>query len=354
MSQWLVTQGNNQFAVEGLGELERLARAGDLRAGDLIQPPGATDWIYAVEIPELEDLLHQVEADFEAEADLAARKRRTAQTTGVVAAALLAVVFVGAGVMITKVQELPTGDEVLIGEGGLKYSEMVVTDDGVNLLASPDANAAPKQAVARNSVLDLLAKRRDFYRARTKDGQEGWVRYDQVIPVYQLGNSDVRDEYDPLYNPDRYVEVANASWMQLPEQTEDHTTVFQFMMRNTSQYTMTDLVIQATIKDAKGHELEKVEIPVEGIIPARGSTMVGTLKPDPKAEAQDGDPPKSRLLTQYSFDKMARHDPDLQLRYSAGLEVQMSTSDFTMAVPEILELRAVPDEAAADAVSEKD
>lgn len=354
MSQWLVTQGSNQFAVDGLGELERLARAGDLRAGDLIQPPGATDWIYAVEIPELEDLLVQVEADFEAEADLMARRQRAATATGIVAAVLLAVAVVGGGVMLSKVKQLPVGNEVLVGEGGLSFSEMVVTNDGVSLLRQPEANATVIEAVPRNSVLDLLAKRGTFYRARTKTGTEGWVQYDQVLPVYQLGGADVREEYDPLYNPDRYVEVANASWMQLPEQTEDHTTVFQFMMKNTSEYAMTDLVIQATIKDAKGHELEKVEIPIEGVIPARSSTMVGTLKPDPKAGNPRDEAPPSRLLTQHTFDGMARHDPDLQLRYSAGVEIQMSTSEFTNAHIDVVELRAVPDEAAADAVSDKD
>src|SRR5690606_29531344 len=173
-----------------------------------------------------------------------------------------------------------TGDEVLIGEGGLTYSEMVVTNDGVSLLAAPEPNGTVVQPVARNTVLDLLAKRSDYYRARTKTGTEGWVRYDQVIPMYQLGGEEVREEYDPLYNPDRYVEVANGRWMQLPEQTEDRTTVFEFQLANESEYAMTDLVIQITIKDAKGHELEKVEVPIEGIIPPKGNTMVGTLKPD--------------------------------------------------------------------------
>ena len=57
MAQWLVTQGSNQFSVDGLAQLKKLASAGDLRGGDLIQPPGASDWMYAIEVPGLEDLL---------------------------------------------------------------------------------------------------------------------------------------------------------------------------------------------------------------------------------------------------------------------------------------------------------
>lgn len=342
MSQWLVTQGDNQFTVEGLEELEQLARSGNLKAGDMIQPPGATDWMYAVEIPEIKVALGDTGGgDDDVDAYLAARRKLGGVVTLAVAAVLGLIVLGGAGVMVVMYQQLPRGDEVLLGEGGLTFSEMLVTDRGVNLLAQPDANARPVQSLDKDQALDLLAKRGSFYRARTKGGAEGWVAYDQVIPMYQLGGAEVRDEYDPLFNPDRYVEVANASWQQLPDQEADQVTVFQFMLKNKSQYAMTDLVILATIKDAKGHELERVEIPIEGVVPTERVTLVGTLKPDAKGQ-RDGEP--SRLLTQYSFDQMAKSDPDLQLRYSVGVEVSMSTADFTQANIDILELRAVPAE----------
>lgn len=347
MSHWLVTQGNNQFSVEGLGELKQLARAGDLRPGDMIQPPGATDWIYAVEIPELKEVLPEGKGEEEDDIDWKPRRGLVAAVgSAAIAAILLGVIAVGGGIMFVMFQQLPTGDESLIGDGGLAYSEMLVTGEGISLLSGPEANARALRALEKNQVLDLLAKRGDFYRAATKDGAEGWVAHDQVLPIYQLGGAEVREEFDPLYNPDRYVEVVNASWQQLPDQTAERITVFQFMMRNTSDYPMTDLVIRATIKDARGHELEKVEIPIEGIIPARGATMVGTLEPE--AKAPDAQP---RLLTQYTFDRLARTDPDLQLRYSAGVEAQMNAESFTNAQIDIVELRAVPDEVAADAVS---
>ena len=97
------------------------------------------------------------------------------------------------------------------------------------------------------------------------------------------GGADVREEYDPLYNPDRYVDVLNATWRQLPNPNPrpgdelSDVTVFEFLMRNNARYGMTDLVIEATIKDGKGQELDRVEIAVEGLIPADGHTAVGTL-----------------------------------------------------------------------------
>lgn len=340
MSQWLVTQGDHQFAVDGIGQLKQMARGGNLKAGDMIQPPGASDWIYAIEIEELKGLLRDAEDE-------------PTQGGGVhmplvaaLAGGLLVVTLVFGGVAAVMSTYLPSGEQVLIGEGGLGYSEMIVTAHGASLVSDPDPSGRVIASLEKDQVLDLLAKRGPFYKARTKQSLEGWVRFDQVLPMYQLGGAEVRAEYDPLYNPDRYVDVANASWMMLPEQAKDHITVFQFMLKNNTDYAMADLVILATIKDARGHELEKVEIPIEGEIPARGATMVGMLQPDSKGRrrkpkpGEEAEPP--RLLTQWTFDEMAKADPELQLRYSVGVEVQMSTSDFTNANIDILEIRAIP------------
>jgi len=359
MSEWLVTQGDNQFKVDSLGELKRLADVGKLKAGDMVQPPGASDWMYATEIPDLKAIFDGKgdggPDDFD---DYLQKKSKIGAMVTLVAAAIMAlVVLVGGGAMAMLWQQLPRGDEEIIGDGGLTYADMIVTESGLSLLSEPEERASPKQAIKKDQILVLLAKRGDFYRARAEGGAEGWIAYDAVIPMYQLGGEDVKEEYDPLYNPDRYVEVNNASWQQLPGHDEDKITVFQFMLRNMSVYPMTDLVIQATIKDAKGHELEKVEIAVEGIIPAKGSTMVGTLaneeenprrrkKPDEEVE-----PPT--LLTEYSFNRRAEQDPEIQLLYSAGVEVQMSSEAFTSANIDLIELRAIPDNDASKVVQKQ-
>jgi hypothetical protein len=358
MSEWLVTQGDNQFKVESLDELKQLAEAGKLKAGDMVQPPGAVDWMYATEIPDLKAIFDgQGDAGADEFDDYLQKRAKMGAMATLVAAVVMAIVLVvGGGTMAMLWQQLPKGDEEIIGEGGLTFADMIVTESGMALLAEPEERSSPLEALKKDQILVLLGKRGDFYRARAETGAEGWIAYDAVIPMYQLGGEDVREEYDPLYNPDRYVEVNNASWQQLPGQDQEGITVFQFMLRNLSGYPMTDLVIQATIKDAKGLELEKVEIPVEGMIPAKGSTMVGTLanedeKPRKRNADEDVEPPT--LLTEYSFKRRAEQDPELQLLYSAGVEVKMSSEAFTTANIDLIELRAVPNADASKVVQKQ-
>lgn len=346
MAQWLVLKGkNNQFPVAGMRELKALAQRGELRLGDLIQPPGTSEWLYVDEVADLKKLCPP---DDDLDDDLPARGRG-GMITAVLAVVFGVVILVGGAATWTSIQSLPSGTETILGEGGLSFSEMIVTEAGTGLRSKPEPSASVSTVVAKNEVLELLSKRGDFYRARTKTGAEGWIPFNHVIPMYQLGGIDVRTEFDPLYNPDRYFEIANASWQQLPD-AEEGVTVFQFFLSNTSAYDMTDLVILATVKDARGQELEKVEIPVEGVIPAGGRTMVGTLRPSEVDEngrkIKEEDLPPARTLTEHTFGELAEDEPEIQLNYSAGVEVTLETEEFTNASIDPLELRAIPTEEA--------
>lgn len=346
MSRWLITHRDTQFAAEDINELRRMAAQGKIGPADMVQPPGATDWLYASEIPELKGLL-QDDGDDD---DLDMPTRRGPPTM-IIAVVLLAVILVGGGAMYNFYGSIPQGDQSLLGAQGLKMSEMVVTNDGVSLFSDPDLKG-PVAAVSKNEVLDLKAKRGDVYRAQRKPengGQEGWLRIDQVIPMYQFGGKEAMEDYDPLYNPDKYVFVRNASWLALPpdERTgeESNVTVFNLELVNTSKFDATDVVLVAIIKDGKGTELEQVEIPIEGIVPLNSQSMVGTLAPPEDVEVEEGEEePAKRLLTNYTFSKMAEEDEDLQLRYSEGVEAVMSAEEFTEAEIRLLEVRAVPKE----------
>lgn len=338
MDAWLVTQGDNQFSVDGLAALIQMASDGRLSAGDMVQPPGASDWVYASEVPALAEHFRDDATD---DADGSYRPGgMSAILPAILVAVLLGVIGIGGIGVIVLVQYLPSGDEVLIGEGGMTYSEMIVTAPDASLVDVPDAKGKPVISVAKDSTLELLAKRGDFYRARTKDGAEGWLPVTHVLPMYQLGGERVQEKYDPLYNPDHYVDVNGASWIQLPDQDDQDAkvTVFHFQFRNKSQYDMTDLKIQVTIKDAKGGVLEQRELAIEGLIPKKGETMVGTLKPDLKADPEG----VNRLLTETTWDQVKMTDPALQERWIAGLEVTMEIEDFENANVDIVELRAVP------------
>lgn len=361
MAQWHVTQGDNQFAVDGgLAELEAMARRGDLHPGDMIQPPGAADWMYASEIGELSAIFDRRRDDDDDDRPSSGMGAMGVAIAGAVGAVLLGVILIGGGAMLYLASSMQGGGGDLLGEGGLAFSEMIVTSQGTGLRGEPTDRSSIAVSVDKDDVLDLLAKRGEFYKARAKGGGEGWIPISHVIPMYQLGGAAVREEYDPLYNPDRYVEVSNARWMQLPAEHPtpgkelSNITVFEVALSNSSRYPMTDLKILATIKDAQGHELEKVEIPIGGEIPAEGETMVGTLSAeelDPKGrkrKAPAGEEPKpDRVLTTVSFEELAKDDQELQLRWTSGVSVEMKAEDFTNANIDIVELRAVPDAKAA-------
>ena len=53
MARWLVTRGDHQFSAADLSELKTLAQSGQVGPGDMVQPPGTADWLYASELPEL-------------------------------------------------------------------------------------------------------------------------------------------------------------------------------------------------------------------------------------------------------------------------------------------------------------
>ncbi|MEQ1507038.1 MAG: hypothetical protein ABMB14_32725 [Myxococcota bacterium] len=362
MAQWLVMRGDTKFPVQGLAELESLARTGGIGSGDMIQPPGTTDWLYAADIPELKRILERSSYDDDDEPGSRSALGGAAMVAiaGVAVAALIGVILIGGGTMLYFATQIDATEGGLIGENGLSFSEMIVTSEGAGLRDDPADAARISTSVPKDSTLELLAKRGEFYRARSKAGAEGWIPASQVIPMYQLGGADVRAEYDPLYNPDRYVEVMNARWMQLPPEKgqveASNITAFEFMMSNSSKYPMTDLKILATIKDTQGHEVERIEIPIEGMIPADGSTFVGTLSSEPADEngmkkhkkPKPGDPPPEpdHVMTTFSFEKVAADDPELQLRFTSGVEVEMKAEEFANAEIDILELRAVPDDEA--------
>lgn len=336
MAQWNVTRGDSQFPVEGLPELIELVKSGDLSAGDMVQPPEAEDWVYVSEVPAL---VPHLPSDDDDDLDY---KPRNSMLPMLLVGGLIAIIGIGGIGVFGLVQMLPDGNERIVGGKGLSYSEVIVTNAGVNLLDAADERAKQGSPVAKDSALDLLAKRGEFYKVRTKGGEEGWIPTTKVLPMYKLGDAKVKDKYDPLYNPDHYVNVVNASWIQMPlapgeKPPEDGMpTTFHFMFGNESAYDMTDLVVLATIKDASKAVLGDLEIPITGLIPKTGQTMVGMIQP----EEEGGEPV---FITEYSFKKQAVNDPALQERWEPGITIKMEGEAFDNASVDILQLRAIPE-----------
>lgn len=333
MAAWLVTQGDRQFSAKDLAELKQLASEGKIGPGDMIQPPGASDWLYATELPELKGLLDESAGALDD--DFAMPKKGL--PTGVLAVVALAIIGGGGYFMYDYAQKIQAADLELLGDAGLDLTEMLVTADPAPLYAEPDGNAATVSSVPKNQKVQLLAKRGEFYNIRTEAGQEGWVKTIDVVAAYFFADKETRQDYDPIYNPDHYLFVKNSSWMQLPDQKRENTTIFSFLLQNKSKFEMTDIVLVATIKDKGGKVLEKKEIPIEGSISRYSGSMVGTLDPDPKDKEGS-----ARMMTNESFSKLAEEDPELQLRWSDGVTVAMESKGFVEANIDLLQVRAVP------------
>jgi hypothetical protein len=326
MARWLVNRHDTQFAVNGMSELRDMAKVGRLGPGDLVQPPGQQGWVYAIEIPELAGHLPDEEP--------VEVTGRSGGGLKVVALLGLAAIAAGAGYTAYDLYgSLPVEPKTILDT--VKFSEVVVTGKSASLVADPEPTASVVGPAPAGARYELLAKRGDFYKTRDEaSGTEGWIAVDQVMPAYRLGGGEVIAKYDPLYNPDRFLQVQNASWQELPDPKRKNITVFQFMLRNEAAYDMTDLVLVARIKDARGHDLEQVEFPVRGVVPALGSTMVGTIT-DPKTKERE-------LVTQATFEQQAAAEPDLALEYADGVEVEMKTAEWSEATIDIVELRALP------------
>lgn len=336
MSRWMINARGHQFSAGNMDELKKLAKRGELTAGDIVQPPGAADWIYALEVPELKGSLR---ADLELDMDNPPAKEMSPVVKWV-GAAVLAAVAVGAWSYALSLRAtIPQpGDLELIGAKGLSYSEVLVTAENGSLHAEPRDNASVVTPLVKNSKAELLAKRGKWYKLRI-DGKEGYAAVDAVIPAYFFGDDKTKDLYDPLYNPDKYVYVRNSSWQLLPEGGNKNVTVFTFLMQNDAKFPMTDLKLLTTIKDKNDAVLETKEIAVEGIIPAEFATMVGVLKADKKDKTS-----VDRIMTSSSFEELSKEDPELLDRWVDGVEVRLENEGFTEAAIELLEVRAVPPE----------
>jgi GYF domain 2 len=330
MSRWMVNVRGQQFSTGSLDELKQLAKKGEVGAGDIVQPPGAADWLYAMEVPELKKLLRA-----DVELDLPAESQGMSTTTKTVIAVAMGLVSVGMWVYALQLRAtVPDQSQInLIGEKGMKFSEVLVTNSAP-LRSAASVSAPEVGPMEKNGKCDLLAKRDRWYKLRC-DGKEGYAQVDNVVPAYFFADNKVKEDYDPLYNPDRYVTIANSAWRQ---PLDSKVSNFSFMIQNGSKFPMTDLRLKASVKDKNGGEVQSIEIPVEGTIPPQEGVMVGTLKP-----AKNDKEGKPRVMSNNTYSEILKEDPKAADRWIDGVDVDLTADDLEASV-EIVEVRAIPPE----------
>lgn len=325
MARWLVSQGDRQFSASDLDELKQLALEGKVTQTDMIQPPGASDWLYATELPQLKGLLQGGNTDDLYEEDDTPKRNILPMAIG-----LMAVIGVGLYFAYDSYTQLPEASDLeLLGSGGMAMSEVLITANAP-LMDQPDGSQLA--TVEKDTQASILGKREGWYHIRSNTGQEGYLKAENAIPAYMFADETTQQDHDPLYNPNTYVSVKNASWMQLDSRNKNFT-LFQFMVYNQSKFPMTDLILVATIKDKSDNELESVEIAVEGLIPPHEATMIGTI------EQEDG---SKRLMTTVTYQEMSQTDTGLPKLWTDGVGVELQAPGFSEANITVLEVRAVP------------
>ena len=335
MARWLVTQGDHQFSAADLNELKQLAQSGSVGAGDMVQPPGTSDWLYASELPELAEHFSDTDSVDDDDWDMPKSRNRTP-----IMAVLVGLVAFGVYGMWDYGQKLPSHEdlEIIGGTTGMALTEMIASSN-TGIRSEPNDSAATVGQIEKDQTIQLLGKRGDWYNVRNPSGAQGFVKSDTVVPAYYFADADTRQSYDPIYNPDRYVFVKNSSWMQLPDQREENVTIFQFLLQNKSKFEMTDIKLLATIKDKNDRVIETQEIAIEGAIPSHDGVMVGTL--NASKDSPDGTP---RLMTTSELERLAKEDGSLMSRWTDGVELAMESEGFVEANIDLLQVRAIPKE----------
>ena len=274
---WRITRGDQMFTAKDIAELKLMAVGGKIEAGDLIQAPGRTDWLYAVEQPELKGLVKVGEVD---ESEFIASGGFNWLRILVI---LVGVAATGLGFYAlyqAYVNRPDMAKTALFGdnENALQPLDALATMDTA-VYAQPKMGAKVSD-LPKDSRVSLVRRIDDFYEVKTEDGQNGFVSMASVIPGYMF-DQEMTSKYDPLFNPTRYLQLTNYSWTPSGDEKEPETrTNLLFEMENPSDYPMADVTLKVVFLDGGGATIEEMEIPIPRLMPPGGQFFVSNIDID--------------------------------------------------------------------------
>jgi hypothetical protein len=277
---WRITRGNDQFQAKDVAELKLLAIGGKIQGADLVQPPGRSDWLYATEVPELDGLL---KTPAMADDELDWQAKRTPNNALRIIAMLLGVGVVAAGfygLYWTYENRPDPTATTLFGdhEGALNPLEALATEHAA-LLKAPDSKAGSVGDVAKDQRVMLIRKLGDFYEVQAGD-KTGWLGTGQVIPGYKF-DQELSDRYDPLFNPDNYLQLMNYAWTPSGEPDEPETlTNMLFELNNPTEYGMKGVMLRVTFKDGSDNTIDVKSIEVPRLVPPDDNLFIDGIEVD--------------------------------------------------------------------------
>ena len=256
MSRWLVTHGESQFSAQDLAELKQMASDGRVQPADLIQPPGASDWLYALELPELKNCFASGMAD---EDDDTSFERKKLIPRPVVVILLLGVTGVGLAMLKLK------GVMVQSLDHGLDSDEAMLSDD-VKLHSEPDEDSKVIGSLDEGDVVEFVLRQNNI---DPKVGDWWLVEADgkKWIPANAAPSSfgfdeNARVEDMALYYPEHHIRLTSSveqgySWVKLKDKlygndADGYVRIKDIAITNESNYALTDVIISIDVLDSKG------------------------------------------------------------------------------------------------------
>ena len=337
MARWLVNQKERQFAAQDMDELKQLAKDGSVGPYDMIQPPGATDWLYVCEVDGLKELAHGSEEEDE---DINFRKKRKFPIP--LPIILIGISGVFGALSYTNYQTYKAVDGKRVYGDGIALSELVVLDNNTQVFDSPGENAVDD--LDKEEIVGLKGKRI----VPTDDGKEYW--YEVALPNSQatgfvlsedlaagfyLADSRTKGLYEQLYNPDQFIEVANTAWTRLDPDNPEQTTL-GLMVTNKSVFDMTDLVVLTTLSDKNGNPVQEDELEVQGLIPANDTVWIGMLTPSAASEDEP------LIMTDHHWKEEVQDNEDfMEWTWSETLNMLVEETGAISGRIELIQMRSI-------------
>jgi hypothetical protein len=334
MSRWLVTHGESQFSAKDLAELKSMATDGRIRPADLIQPPGASDWLYAQELPELKALFpngHGIDDDD------ASFGPRSLLPRPVIIALLIAVVVGGLGAMIHFKSIIDSTD---VSDSGLSTGEAMLSTD-VELRADPNPNGSVMAKLDKGDIVSFKLKQMNLEDGNwwlvSAGGKDGWIPASALPPTFLFDKS-TSTLNQGLYYPESYLSV-NREMGALPLEDKAHgrgadeyVRIKDLRISNSSEFDLTDVIIVIESLDKKGNVISDAKVEISESIPARSKDLsIGAIFP--AFETPEFTHPQDRKrakLMQQTLDKVGPDD----IHY---LEAQCGTVQEIFNMAEIMD-----------------
>lgn len=298
MSRWLVTHGESQFSAKDLAELKQMASDGRVQPADLIQPPGASDWLYALELPELKDTFPTSITD-EDDDSLYGKKKMLPRP--VVAAVLMGVTGAGIAAMLHFKSVM---DQSL--DHGVDSDEAMLSDD-VDMHAEPDEDSKVIGTLDKGDVVEFVLRQSninpkigDWWLVEA-NGKEGWIPANAAPSSFGFDESARVDDM-ALYYPEHHVRLTSPvengySWVKLQDKlygndADGYVRIKDIAITNESNYALTDVIISIDVLDSKGKVDKRALIELEEPIPANAASLpIGAMYPEFDIDEPDWDLP---------------------------------------------------------------